>query len=214
MAGKLILDTDGVKAAIRAIRSLMEANKDYLIELDSIIGDGDLGLTMSKAFRVADETISDSEESDVGNLLIRIGMVIAKAAPSTMGTLIATGFLRGGKVLKERSTLSPGDVAAFFRAFSDGIMERGKTKPGNKTIVDVTIPVAAALEKVSKDPDADGPTLAEAAIKAARTGAENAKQLTSQNGKAAVYREKTVGKPDPGAAAGVLIVEGFFSIMS
>jgi len=209
-----MLNADGVKSAIRSIRSLMEMNQDYLIDLDSIIGDGDLGLTMSKAFRTADETITDSKESDVGSLLIQIGMVIAKAAPSTMGTLVASGFLRGGKAVKGRSTLSTEDVAAFFRAFSDGIMERGKTKPGNKTIVDVTDPVASALEDVYKEPGADGPALANAAITAARAGAESAKQMTSQHGKAAVYREKTVGKADPGATAGVLIVEGLVSVLS
>jgi len=207
-----MLDVERAKAAVHAIRLLMEENQDHLIEIDGIIGDGDLGLTMTKAFRAADEGISGSDEQDVGKLMAKAGMVMAKAAPSTMGSLVATGFMRGGKAVTGRDTdLGAGNIAEFFRAFSDGIMERGKTKPGNKTIVDVTDPVATALEKAARD-GSDGSELAKAAVEAAKAGEEAAKGMISQHGKAAVYREQTLGKPDPGATAGSLIVQGFFSV--
>lgn len=141
-----MFDIANAKAALHAIRLLMEENQDVLIAIDSAMGDGDLGLTMTKAFRTADEQMTASEESDIGRFFAQAGMIMAKAAPSTMGTLVATGFMRGGKAVRDTSVMSPADLALFFRAFSDGIMERGKTQPGNKTIVDVTDPVASALE--------------------------------------------------------------------
>ncbi len=209
-----MMDVGKAKAAIHAIRLLMDENQDRLIEIDGAIGDGDLGLTMTRAFRTADEEIADSDEVDVGKLFAKAGMVMAKAAPSTMGSLVATGFMRGGKAVAGRSEeLGSSDIAEFFRAFSDGIMERGKTKPGNKTIVDVTDPVATALERAAES-GVDGPSLAHAAVTAARAGEEAAKEMISQHGKAAIYREQTKGKPDPGATAGSIIVQGFFSVFT
>ncbi len=202
------MDTSKAKAAISAIRERMDANKDELIDLDSKMGDGDLGLTMKKAFAAAVEAVTESDEQDVGKLFARAGMAMAKAAPSTMGTLVATGFMRGGKAVAGKGALEPSDIAGFFRAFVDGLMERGKAAPGEKTIIDVIGPVAAELERNADASDAAG-----RAIDAAQKGLAASKAMMSEHGKAAVFREKTVGMQDPGATAGVLIVEGFFSVL-
>lgn len=202
------MDARTAKAGIAAIRERMDAHKDELIELDSKIGDGDLGLTMKRAFVAAHDAVAEFDEDDVGKLLMRAGMAMAKAAPSTMGTLVATGFMRGGKAVSGKSVLDSSDLAAFFRAFADGLTERGKAAPGEKTVIDVFEPVATELEKRS-----DAPDLARRAIEAARSGLAASTQMMAQHGKAAVFREKTVGLQDPGATAGVLIVEGFFEGM-
>lgn len=206
------MDLAAAKRALHAIRELMEANRDYLIELDSAIGDGDLGLTMTKAFVTADDQAAESEETDIGMLFSRAGMAMSKAAPSTMGTLVATGFMRGGKAVKGQSELGTPEIAAFFRAFADGLMERGKSKPGEKTIIDLMDPVATALEEAA----AAGTGASELPkLVAARTeeALEAVKGMISQHGKAAIYREQTQGKPDPGAIAGSFIVQGFFSVL-
>lgn len=203
-----MFDSTTAKKALHEVRLRMEENRDRLIEMDSIMGDGDLGLTMAKAFVAADDQLATSTETDVGTIFALAGMAMAKAAPSTMGTLVATGFMRGGKALKGKSQLAAADVAAFFRAFAEGIVERGRTQPGNKTILDVMDPVALALEQAAAGGAALG-SLPETARVAAAEGWEAAKMMMSQHGKAAIYREQTVGKPDPGATAGVLIVEGF-----
>ncbi len=206
------MDAELAKEAIRAIHREMEANRDHLIEIDGVIGDGDLGLTMTKAFQAAEEAVSLLDESDLGTLFARAGMAMAKAAPSTMGTLVATGFMRGGKAVKGSTTLDTAAMSAFFRAFADGVMERGKTKPGNKTIVDVIDPVATALAEA----DARGVplgTLPAVVSAAADGGEEAAKGMMAQHGKAAVFREQTIGKPDPGATAGGIIVRSFFSVL-
>ena len=206
-----MFDVSQAKAALHAIRLTMEENRDRLIELDSVVGDGDLGLTMSKAFVTADHEVAESSETDVGKLLMQAGMTMAKAAPSTMGTLVGTGFMRGGKALKDKTECSPADIASFFRAFADGVMERGKTKPGNKTIVDVLEPVAVAAESAAAG--GEMATVADAILDAARQGEEAAREMMSQHGKAAIYREQTIGKPDPGAVAGRMIVESFVSVL-
>jgi len=192
------------KKAILCIRELMEENRDFLIELDSMMGDGDLGLTMTKAFNTADDKMRDSEETDIGQFFVRTGIEITKSAPSTMGTLVATGFMRGGKALKGKTDLSPTDMALFFRAFADALMDRGKSRPGEKSVIDVIDPAAKAMEGAGDDWN----TLADAGIAAARRGLENTKTMMAQHGRAAYYQEKSIGQQDSGGTAGLFIVEG------
>ncbi len=190
------------------VRETMEAKRDELIELDAAMGDGDLGLTMARAFVTADEFVKSSGEEDLGKLIMQAGMSIAKAAPSTMGTLVATGFMRGGKALSGKSALGGSEMAAFFRAFADGVKERGKTEVGNKTILDVMEPAAVAAEKAAEETGADPVAVVGAAYEGAREGWEEAKGMQAQHGRQAYYREKSVGKPDPGATAGLYLIEG------
>jgi len=204
------LDIDAVKSVLRQLKQTMDDQRERLLELDRDLGDGDLGITMAKAFQAADETARASTDTLPGKLLMRTGMAMAKAAPSTMGTLAATGFMRGGKAVGAVQELGVEGLAAFFRAFTDGIIERGKTRPGNKTVVDSLYPATEALEQAA----AQGKGLREAladAVTAARQGNDDARMMQSQHGKAAVFRDETIGKEDPGAYVGVLIVEGFAS---
>jgi dihydroxyacetone kinase-like protein len=143
------LDINAIRSVLSQLKQTMDDHRDRLLELDRALGDGDLGLTMTKAFTAAHETASTSEETLPGKLLMRVGMAMAKAAPSTMGTLVATGFMRGGRAIGEEEQLGVEQLAAFFRAFTDGIMERGKTQPGNKTVVDSLHPAAAAVEQAA-----------------------------------------------------------------
>ncbi len=206
------MDIIAAKSFIRGIRERMDLNRDHLIELDSVMGDGDLGLTMTKAFAAADELSARYVDNDVGSFFAQCGMAMAKAAPSTMGTLMGTGFMRGGKSVQGKTILEAQDVARFFRAFAQGIADRGKCAPGEKTILDVIDPVASALENaVAKHVSL--PDLAEIARAAGDTGLEAAKAMMAQHGKAAIYREQTCGKPDPGATAGMFMIDAFCSVL-
>ncbi|MDR1929728.1 MAG: dihydroxyacetone kinase subunit L [Treponema sp.] len=202
-----------IKALFAAMRETMVSNRDYLIELDGVMGDGDLGLTMSSAFSAAAADIAEMEETDLGKVFIKGGMSMAKAAPSTMGTLMGTGFMRGGRAVKEKTELSLADMAVFWRAFVEGLMERGKAKPGDKTIIDALDPAAAALERAA----AAGKSLSEGfaeANAAAREGLEKTKTMAAQFGRMAYNQEKSRDKIDPGAVAGSLLIKTFLDITS
>ena len=196
------------KAIITRIAGIMTEKKDELIRLDGAVGDGDLGLTMEKGFIAANEEAKTSAETDAGKFLMKIGMTIAKAAPSTMGTLVATGFMSGGKAVSGSSTLGPKEMAGFFEAFVAGIMQRGKSKPGEKTIVDVLNHAAEALKEAA----ASDASLSDAFRKcrqAAELGLARTKDMIAQHGRVAYYQEQSKGKEDPGAVAAGYIVQGF-----
>lgn len=205
------ISADGAIKILNSIAAVMEVEKERLIELDQAVGDGDLGLTMTAGFGGAAKDVATFDETEPGRLLMKAGMAINKYAPSTMGTLMATGFMRGGKAVAGKNELTSADLAAFFQAFLDGIMERGKAKPGEKTVVDAVLPAAEAAKKVAALPLPDACRLIRAA---AEKGMEDTRSLMSQHGKAAVFREKTQGLIDPGSMAFCLVVRGISEAVS
>jgi len=188
------------------LREVFTAKRDFLIELDGKVGDSDLGLTMNKAFIAAHDSVSANVADPVGRTIQLAGMAIAKAAPSTMGTLVATGFMRGGKALEAASSIGTAQMALFWNAFLTGVSERGKAKRGDKTLIDVVAPIAEALDASA----ATQATLALAlsnATAAATAGLEATKGMIAQHGKAACFQEKTLGLQDAGATVGFIIID-------
>ncbi len=202
------LEINEIKALFSLLNKVFQENKDYLIELDGVMGDGDLGLTMATIFKAADEFSAGFDGTDLGVMLMKAGMEMSRAAPSTMGTLMATGFMRGGKSLKGTEILDVSGMTSFWNAFVHGIMERGKSAPGEKTIVDSLYPAFESLEKSS----AEGLSLCDAmtaSAKAAEEGLQKTKTMIAQHGRAAYYQEKSRDAQDPGATVGYIVVKTF-----
>jgi phosphoenolpyruvate---glycerone phosphotransferase subunit DhaL len=196
-----------IQSIILQIKNIIDSNQDKLMELDSVMGDGDLGFTMTKAFAAAHEEADKSEEKMPGKLLTRLGMIIAKTSPSTMGTLVATGFMKGGKSIDSCEQIGPEELAVFFESFVRSIMERGKSVPGNKTIIDTLFPAAQALRLSMHESLATGIS---AAREAAMNGLEASTKMKAQHGRAAYYQDDSIGKQDGGATVGTYIIEGFY----
>ena len=178
------------------ISTIMNENKDRLIELDSVVGDGDLGLTMTKGFAAASEFAAGSDETDAGKMLYGAGKAMSSAAPSTMGTLMSIGLMQGGKVLKGKTELSNEDVVEFLAAYENGIMTKGKAKLGEKTFLDGFDPGVQAL-KVAVEAGED--------LAAAEEGFNAATNMKAVHGKPAVKGDASIGMVDPGACVAMLI---------
>ena len=200
------LGKDDIIEILHNLKQLFNDNRDFLVELDGRMGDGDLGLTMSKAFTAAHDELMDTEETDIGKILMKAGMIMAKAAPSTMGTLMGTGFMRGGKAISGKNKISTADLADFFQAFVSGIMERGKAKPGEKTIIDSLKPAADTLAQLGAE---DAENAMQKALLSAQNGLEATKAMVARHGRIAYYKEQSKGQADPGATAGVILIQGF-----
>jgi len=89
----------GLVRALTAAASALEASADELNRLDGFAGDGDLGITMSEASRALKDVLAANQDMGGGPLLSACGAAIARKAPSTSGTLVATGFLRAAKAV-------------------------------------------------------------------------------------------------------------------
>lgn len=193
-------------AMLERISRIMGENRNYLIELDSIVGDSDLGLTMGDGFLAAYESVADGPETDLGKLLYKAGKTMGNKVPSTMGTLMAAGLMRAGKILKGKTELSAADVVALFEAYEAGVADLGKAKPGDKTFLDGFHPGVQALKAEVEA----GKSLKEGFKKAAEAsweGFEHTTTMVAVHGRAATRGEASRSLKDPGAAVAALMIK-------
>jgi len=202
-----------IKKVFEIIKEIMDENKEWLFKLDSAIGDGDLGMSMSNGFQKVYEGIKDLEEEKVGNIFIKAGYILAEASPSTTGTLIANGLMESGNSVINKIEIDLNDFFKVIKVFTESIMRTGNAKPGEKTIIDSVYPVSYALEEAIKN-KLNLKNGLEKAYQAAKKGVESTKDMFPKHGRASWYREKALGKIDPGAAAGMLFIKAFHKFIS
>lgn len=104
---------------------------------------------MKKGYCALPEIYSGLEEADMGKRISKSGMKMSSVVPSTMGTLMSSGWMEGGKRLVGKETVDAAGYAAFLRGFADGIIKRGKCAPGDRTVLDAVQPAAEAAEKAA-----------------------------------------------------------------
>ena len=96
--------------------------RDQLNQLDAALGDGDTGITVAKAASgLLDYLEANAPGDDLGRYLAAAGMAINRVASSTMGTLIATAFMRAGKATQGHATLDQALLAQMMQAANLGI---------------------------------------------------------------------------------------------
>ncbi|HQE17469.1 MAG TPA: DAK2 domain-containing protein, partial [Aggregatilineales bacterium] len=195
-----------LRDAIRRVVAALKDNSDRLTELDQAMGDGDLGITAKKIANGLETYIDDTApDDDLGKYVMTAGMKVNSAAPSTMGTLIASGLMRAGREAKGRAELDGATLAAMFRAAVQGIQERGKAKPGDKTLIDALHPAAEAFAEAVERGDGLQAAAREM-VAAAEKGLESVTPLQSRIGRAGWVGERTQGKVDPGCAFAVVVL--------
>ncbi len=188
------------------LQKIMGENREYLIDLDRVVGDGDLGLTMSDGFLAAYQAVKDSPETDIGKMIYTAGKAMSTAVPSTMGTLMASGLMQAGKVLKGKTEIENEDLATFFMAYEEGVMNRGKAGIGEKTFLDGLDPAVEAMKAAFAAGDSMK-TVAEKAVRAAEEGFEKTATMLAVHGRAATRGEASRSLKDPGAAVALLMMQ-------
>jgi phosphoenolpyruvate---glycerone phosphotransferase subunit DhaL len=200
-----IIRASQITEAIQKASQALIDESENLTTLDQAMGDGDMGITMAKIGHALQEYMANNPVGDIGKFLGGAGMAANRAAPSTMGTLLATALMRAGKVVMGKNELELKDIASMLQAAEAGVQERGKAQLGNKTILDALDPAVAAFGKVVDE----GGSLTEAgkeALSAAQQGRDQVTPLRSQVGRASWVGERTIGKIDPGCEALVVIL--------
>lgn len=203
---------DQVPDLFDSVGTLFVEKKEELCEMDARLGDGDLGLTMSKGYGSLPDLMREeakSADGDIGKLLMKAGMKMSSLVPSTMGFLMSTGVMEGGKALKGKTEMDGAALAAYLAGFAAGIQKRGKCTAGQRTIYDAILPAAnAAKTTVAANASASLSEVITAALNAAEAGVEATKDMIPVFGKAAVHAAQCVGVADQGAVAGYYKILG------
>lgn len=196
--------TDDLKTLFANVAARMQAERDALCALDGVIGDADHGIAMEQGMTAAAEAAraTDGTFQDMFNAAAK-GFLNAVGASS--GPLYATALLRAGKAAGPRATMPRDDLRHVVVAMRDGITQRGKAEPGQKTMLDAWGPAA----------DAAAAGASPAAIaKAAQEGADSTRDMIATLGRAARLGERSLGHTDPGSVSAAMIVAEISAAMA
>ena len=178
--------------------------RDYLVDLDRAIGDGDHGENMDRGFKAAVETLGQAEPASVAEVLKTVAKTLMSTVGGAAGPLYGTAFLRASKAAGD-GELDAAGVAAIIEGALGGIQARGKATTGEKTMVDAWTPALDAA-RAAAESGADAVATLQAAATAAEAGAAATEPLRATKGRASYLGERSIGHLDPGAVSTSLIL--------
>lgn len=181
-----------------AIHAAIVANEADIESLDRAIGDGDHYINMKRGSEVVAGMYNELLPLPADEVLNKIGMKLLSTIGGASGPLFASFFMSMAKTLKQNGHETPLEIAAAFAAGVQAIMQRGKAQAGEKTMLDVLIPVSTTFTTCA----ASNKTLAEtckALKQAADIGLESTRDMIATKGRASGLGERVIGHLDAGA---------------
>ncbi|MCU1541978.1 MAG: D-erythrulose kinase [Arthrobacter sp.] len=203
-----------VLAALGAAKAVVDANADELGRIDAIAGDGDHGIGMERGVRAAVDAARNAVARGAGaaTALHFAGDAWADKAGGTSGALWGMALRAVGDAVGDSKAPDARAVAAGVAGAAAAIMDFGKAKPGDKTLVDVLVPfrdaLTAGVNAGQSLTDAWG-----AAATVAQQAAEDTSQLLPLMGRARPHAAKSLGSPDAGAVSMALIVRAIHNTL-
>jgi len=189
------MDSSTKGRLISALARAMIENADELTALDQAIGDGDHGLNMKRGFEAVLADRDALAEKPLPDALRTLGTTLVMKVGGASGPLYGTLFMALGK---EIGTDSPSidDVTRALGAAIEAVKARGKSEPGQKTMLDVLAPVHAALARGDVD------DIAAEAHRAAQATVP----MKAIRGRASFLGDRSIGHMDPGARSSSLMI--------
>ncbi|WP_097026828.1 dihydroxyacetone kinase subunit DhaL [Clostridium peptidivorans] len=197
-----------VKEIIKNIGKVIEENKEFLTELDANIGDADHGINMSKGFKAVTKKLNETNTESISEILKMTGMILVSNVGGASGPLYGTAFMRASMAI-DKEYMDIYDFINILKAALEGIKFRGKSKVGEKTMIDTIEPALNALIK-SKDDDLSDKEALENMKDEALKGVEYTKTIIATKGRAAYLGERSIGHQDPGATSSYLMINEIY----
>jgi dihydroxyacetone kinase-like protein len=202
------LNTAGLKTVLNETAAEWRTHSDTLQQLDSILGDGDIGVTVDLGGKAIIDCVAAFADDDIGKMVMKCGMSVNKASPSTFGTLLASAFMEAGKGLVGKKEIDVKDIAIAGQGAVDGIKKRGGAVVGEKTMLDSLVPAVEAFKQaLANNPDIK--TAVIAATGAAKKGMEDTKNMKAKHSRASYRPDGGIGVQDAGASAMYFLIEAF-----
>lgn len=182
------------------------ANKPYLTEVDSAIGDGDHGIGMAGGMQKAKKKLLKMEdERNVYQIFETAGQAMLMSMGGASGVIFGSLYLAGAKGMEAKEILTAQDIAKMEEKSLIAIQKRGGARLGDKTMVDALAPAVEALKEHAGEGLLE---MMKAAEYAAKQGVENTKQYIAKYGRAKSLLERAIGYQDAGATSVYLIFQG------
>jgi len=197
------ISPDILPELIQAVNNTVTEHADELTELDKAIGDGDHVINLRRGLDALLAQQDEVAQLDWASAWQKMGMTCMSKIGGASGSLFGTLFVSMAKVAKNQ----PVDVVVFAQAFSAGVesmKSRGKAEAGEKTMLDVLIPVARVLQDSASNVE-----LADLLVQvkeAAQLGMESTRDMLATKGRASFLGERSIGHIDAGAKSSQLMI--------
>jgi dihydroxyacetone kinase-like protein len=190
------LDEAQRRNLIESVARAVIDHADELTTLDSAIGDGDHGANMKRGFEAVLADIDKLAEKPLPEALKTAGMQLVMKIGGASGPLYGTLFMTLGKNLPESPDRAA--IATALQAAIDAVKARGKADTGQKTMLDVLVPVQEAVA---------GAGDIVAIARCAHAAAAETISMKATRGRASFLGERSIGHMDPGARSSALIID-------
>jgi dihydroxyacetone kinase-like protein len=192
---------------------VIEANRDYLTQLDADIGDADHGINLDRGFKKVTGQLSSLAGKDIGDIFKGVGMALISSVGGASGPLYGTLFLRAGNISSGKFELTSAELGEVLKAGLSGVIERGRAQLGEKTMVDALSPaVNAYLNAVRNGAEMD--SALKQALESAEKGLQDTVPMLAKKGRASYLGERSIGHQDPGSTSTCLILKTLYSVVS
>ena len=183
----------------------IQANKQYLSDIDGLIGDGDHGINMNKGFTLCEEQLKQ-DPGDLSHGLKTLGTVLMTQIGGSMGPLYGTFFRAMAKACKGQETLDAAGFGRMLIATKEKVLDISGAQLGDKTLLDTLLPAEEAYltALAAKAPFAVCLTkLSEAA----QAGRDSTNDMIAKVGRSSRLGERSRGVLDAGATSCCLILQ-------
>ena len=195
---------------IEKIADKIESEKEYLNDLDGAIGDADHGTNMARGFGEVKKKLPSLTEKEPSEILRSVGMTLISSVGGASGPLYGTAFIKASSVLKGKSEFDINDFSLALETAIEGVMARGRSRRGEKTMLDSMIPSSDALKDSINNGAAPIDSLKEA-LSAADDGVYYTKTIFATKGRASYLGARSIGHEDPGASSYKFILEAIYN---
>ncbi|CAG0961607.1 phosphoenolpyruvate---glycerone phosphotransferase subunit DhaL [Methylophilaceae bacterium] len=192
------MQTEFILRAAEAVNTAILAHESEIESLDREIGDGDHFINIRRGASVILGMREELSGLPPDAVLQRMGMKLLSTIGGASGPLFASFFMAMAKTVKEQGSDGPGKIAAAFAAGVESIKQRGKADVGEKTMLDVLIPVAQVLMQMSAE-GAERQVIFAEIKKTAEQGMLSTRNMVATKGRAAFLGERAIGHIDAGA---------------
>lgn len=196
------MNSSAINRYATAIRAAILAHEADIECLDREIGDGDHYINMKRGCEAIAGLADELSTLPSADALNKIGMKLLSTIGGASGPLFASFFMSMSKSLKANDapsdTFSTLQIALAFEAGVQAIMQRGKAQTGEKTMLDVLIPVATAFKQLAEQGQSSK-DIAVALKTIASDGLESTRNMLATKGRASGLGERAIGHLDAGA---------------
>jgi dihydroxyacetone kinase-like protein len=199
------MDAQTVTAWMNEIAASVRAERDYLVQLDAAIGDGDHGINLNRGFDAVTLALSTEPDGTPGKLLILSGKTLISTVGGASGPLWGSALRKAGRALGDGATFDLAQLVDAMAAALASVQDLGAAVPGDKTMVDALEPAVNAMREGLARGASSGEMLRSAA-EAAEKGMRATIPMQARKGRASYLGERSIGHQDPGATSTAMII--------